>query len=49
MHAYVANHPKAEHGQHHYGLEPFGLDAKQIAERFKSYCEHYRVEPEAFD
>lgn len=48
MRAYAANHPKHEHGQHHYGLEPFGLDQTRVADTFKAYCEHFRVEPEPF-
>jgi hypothetical protein len=49
MHAYAADHPRDEHGQHHYGLEPFGLDESKVAETFKAYSEHFRVEPEPFD
>ena len=49
MHVYVANHPRNEHGQHHYGLEPFGLDQARVADTFKAYCEHFRIEPEPFD
>jgi hypothetical protein len=49
MQAYLAAHPKDEFGTHHYGLEPFGLDAATIAQTFKRYCERFRVEPEPFD
>ena len=48
MHAYVANHPRDEHGQHRYTLESFGLDETRVTETFKAYCEHFRVEPEPF-
>jgi len=49
MHAFVAAHPKEEHGVHRYGLGAFGLDSESIADVFKGYSEHYGVEPEPFD
>ncbi len=49
MRAYVASHPRDELGPHHYGLEPFGLDASRVAETFKAYRDHFRVEAEPFD
>ena len=49
MQGYLAAHPKDEFGVHQYGLEAFGLDPAAIAQTFKAYCEHFRVEPEPFD
>ena len=48
MRAYVAAHPKDEHGEHRYGLEAFGLEPEAINAAFKSYREHFGVQPEPY-
>jgi hypothetical protein len=48
MHAFVAAHPKDEHGEHRYGPGAFGLDPESMAGAFKGYCEHFGVRPEPF-
>ena len=48
MHAYVAAHPKDEHGVHRYGPGAFGLDSEAIAHAFKGYCEQFGIRPEPF-
>ena len=48
MRAYVAAHPRDEHGVHRYSLDAFGLDANEIRQAFKGYCEHFGVAPEPF-
>ena len=39
-------HPRGQHGAHRYHLEQWGLDADEIAERFRPYTEAYGVAPE---
>jgi hypothetical protein len=41
------SHPKDRHGAHRYSLGAFGLDARALRPRFKSYCERFGLEPEA--
>jgi hypothetical protein len=48
MHAFVAAHPREEHGVHRYNLESFGLDAAEVRRAFKGYTEHFGVEPEPY-
>ena len=47
MRRFLAAHPKDRHGSHRYSLSTFGLEARDLAPRFKSYCEYFRLEPEA--
>jgi hypothetical protein len=49
MQAFVAAHPRDEHGVHRYGLDAFGLDSESIHDTFKGYCEHFDVPSEPFD
>src|SRR5678815_2959598 len=49
MHRFLARHPKDRHGAHRYSLSAFGLDARDLRPRFKSYCERFGLEPEAAD
>jgi hypothetical protein len=49
MHAYLAAHPRDEHGEHRYSLEAFGLEPEAIAQAYKGYCERFGVEPEPFE
>jgi hypothetical protein len=49
MRAYLAAHPRNEHGTHHYGLEAFGYEPDGLAEVFKGYCERFGVEPEPYE
>ncbi len=46
MQRFLATHPKDQHGPHRYSLETFGLDARDLAHRFKSYCERFGLEHE---
>ena len=46
MAAYLAHHPRDEHGEHRYSLELFGLDPARVTEAFKAYCERFGVETE---
>ncbi len=46
MNDHVASHPKGRFGQHQYRLAEFGLDAGEIAERFRPYVQRYAVERE---
>src|SRR6185369_7334142 len=49
MQRYLARHPKDRHGAHRYSLSAFGLDARDLRPRFRSYCERFGLEPEAAD
>jgi phosphatidylethanolamine-binding protein (PEBP) family uncharacterized protein len=46
MQRFLATHPKDRHGPHRYSLETFGLDARELAHRFKSYRERFGLEHE---
>lgn len=46
MRAYLAQHPRDEHGVHRYSLEQFGLDARELRRDFEGYCERFGVESE---
>jgi hypothetical protein len=46
MQRFLAANPKDQHGSHRYSLEGFGLDAGDLAHRFKGYCEHFGLESE---
>jgi hypothetical protein len=48
MKSFVAAHPRDEHGVHQYSLESFGLDASEIRQKFKGYCEYFGVASEPF-
>jgi hypothetical protein len=43
---YIAAKPKGAHGEHHYALGDFGLDAAEQRARFAAYCEHFAVPSE---
>ena len=47
MRRFLASHPKDRHGAHRYSLSAFGLDARDLRSRFKSYCERFDLSPEA--
>ena len=47
MRHHLADHPKDKHGAHTYTLAAFGLDPGELAHRFKGYCEHFGITPEA--
>jgi hypothetical protein len=47
MQRFLARHPKDRHGAHRYSLSAFGLDARDLRPRFKSYCERFGLESEA--
>ena len=49
MQRFLRNQPKDRHGAHRYSLSAFGLDARDLGPRFKSYCERFGLEPEAAD
>jgi hypothetical protein len=40
---YVEAHPKGQFGTHRYDVAEFGLDAGELAERFRGYTERYDV------
>jgi len=46
--AYVDAHPKGQFGAHRYDVAEFGLDARELAERFAGYVERYGVTREVF-
>ena len=46
MRAYIAAHPREEHGAHRYTLEGFGLSAREVDEAFASYCARFEVKRE---
>jgi Sulfotransferase family len=45
--AYVNAHPKTEFGTHGYNLGEFGLDARELTERFAGYAGRYDVAVES--
>jgi hypothetical protein len=47
MRRHLANYPKDKHGAHAYSLAALGLDHGELAHRFKGYCEHFGIGPEA--
>ena len=47
MRAYMADNQQGKFGRHAYSLEPFGLDAGELTERFAPYVERFGVRPEA--
>ncbi len=47
MRRFLAAHPKDRHGSHRYSLGMFGLDARDLRQRFKSYCERFGIEVES--
>lgn len=46
INAYVAAHPKGEFGVHGYDVSEFGLDARDLRERFAAYSQRYDVPEE---
>jgi hypothetical protein len=38
---FVQENPKDKHGEHHYTASDFGLDEKEISDRFQFYTEHF--------
>jgi hypothetical protein len=47
MRQFLAENPEAKHGPHRYALGDYGLDAEDLARRFKGYCEYFGVPTEA--
>jgi len=47
MRRFLAENPKDKHGQHAYTLEDLGLDADDLACRFKAYREHFGIPSES--
>ena len=47
MRRFLAENPKDKHGPHRYSLETFGLDADDLACRFKGYREHFGIPSES--
>ena len=43
MQHFLGRHPKDRHGAHRYSLGTFGLDARLLRPRFKSYCERFGI------
>jgi phosphatidylethanolamine-binding protein (PEBP) family uncharacterized protein len=43
---YLAAKPRAKHGAHRYSVEEFGLDATELAERYRPYVDRFGVEVE---
>ena len=43
MRAYMADNEQGKFGRHEYSLEPFGLDAGELAERFAPYVQRFAV------
>jgi len=46
MRAYLAENPQEKHGRHEYALDTFGLDAQDLARRFKAYSDYFGVPSE---
>jgi hypothetical protein len=46
MRQFLAANQRNKHGRHHYDLENFGLDARELAHRFKAYSEYFGVPSE---
>jgi sulfotransferase family protein len=46
MRSFQKAHPRDGHGRHEYTLATFGLDAHEVARRFRAYSEHFGVRPE---
>lgn len=44
--AYLAAKPQAKHGAHRYTLDDFGLDADELRDRYRTYCDAYGIEHE---
>ena len=47
MRRFLADHPKDKHGPHRYSIETFGLEADDLAWRFKGYREHFGIPSES--
>ncbi len=43
MQAYMGDNPKGKLGKHSYALEDYGLSREQVRERYRDYCERYRI------
>ena len=48
MRDFLKANPRGQHGRHEYTLDTFGLDAQDLARRFKAYSDHFGVQPETF-
>ncbi len=46
MQGFLAENPQGKHGRHEYALDTFGLDAQDLAHRFKEYSEYFGVPSE---
>jgi hypothetical protein len=47
--AFLADNPKGKHGTIDYRLEDLGLDARELRERLRFYCERFAVSSEGDD
>lgn len=43
MNTYMQDNPKGKHGRHTYSLEDYGLTREQVIERYKDYCECFKI------
>lgn len=43
MRKVLAEQPQGKHGKHHYSLEEFGLNAKDVRAHFRDYCERHEI------
>lgn len=43
MQVHLEQNRQHKHGEHHYSLEQFGLEADELSARFSSYCERFGV------
>ena len=41
--AHIESHPKGKHGSHDYSLEEYGLDPREVRERFASYIDRFQI------
>jgi len=46
MERFLAENHQDKHGRHHYALDNFGLDAQDLAQRFKAYSDYFGVPSE---
>ena len=46
MREFLAENDQNKHGRHHYALDEFGLDAQELAHRFKAYSDYFGVPSE---
>jgi hypothetical protein len=49
MGTFMAEHPRGRYGRVHYDLADFGLDERELRDRFQFYVERFAVEAEALN